>query len=64
MNIRASLRWRGFFSIEPLRRVHLPAFRKVAALLGATQIVYMPDDDPIIYDARWKVQHSMTVSPS
>ena len=52
VNVRASLRWRGFLSIEPLRRVHLSAFRKLAALLGAKRIVYMPDDDPIIYDAR------------
>jgi hypothetical protein len=52
VNVRASLRWRWFLSIDPLRRVHLPAFRKVAALLGANRIVYMPDDDLVIYDAR------------
>jgi hypothetical protein len=52
VNVRASLRWRGFLSIDPLRRVHLPAFRKIAALLGGSRVVYMPDDDLIIYDAR------------
>jgi hypothetical protein len=51
VNVRASLRWRGFLSIEPLRRVHLPAFRKIAGLLGARRIVYLPDDDAIILDA-------------
>jgi hypothetical protein len=51
-NVRASLRWRGFLTIEPLRRVHLPAFRKIAGLLGASRIVYLPDDDPIIDAAR------------
>jgi hypothetical protein len=52
VNVRASLRWRGFLSIEPLRRIHLFALRKIAALRGASRIVYMPDDDLIIYDAR------------
>jgi hypothetical protein len=51
LNVRASLRWRGFLSIEPLRRVHLPAFRKIAGLLGASRIVYLHDDDLIILDA-------------
>jgi hypothetical protein len=51
VNVRASLRWRGFLSIEPLRHVHLPAFRKIAGLLGASRLVYLPDDDPIILDA-------------
>jgi hypothetical protein len=45
------LRWRGFLSLEPLRRVHLPAFRKIAGLLGASRIVYLSDDAPIILDA-------------
>jgi hypothetical protein len=51
VNVRASLRWRGFLSIEPLRRVHLAAFRKIAGLVGARRIVYLPDDDLIILDA-------------
>ena len=29
--VRASARWRGFLSIEPIRRVHLAAFRSIAA---------------------------------
>jgi hypothetical protein len=37
-------------SIEPLRHVHLPAFRTIAGLLGARRLVYLPDDDPIILD--------------
>jgi hypothetical protein len=48
VNVRASLRWRGFLSIKPLRRVHLPALRTIAGLLGASRLVYLPDDDPIL----------------
>jgi hypothetical protein len=49
-NVRATLRWRGFLSIESLRRAHLPAFRTIAERLGASRIVYLPDDDRILYD--------------
>jgi hypothetical protein len=52
VNVRASLRWRGFLSFEPLRRVHLPALRKIAGLLGASRIVYLPDDDPVLDAAK------------
>ncbi len=38
-------RWRGFLSIEPLRQVHLRAFRDIARLLGGTRLTYFPDDD-------------------
>src|SRR5262249_22623388 len=34
-HIRTGGRWRGFLSIEPLRRVHLAAFRQVACALGS-----------------------------
>lgn len=50
-------RWRGFLSIEPLRRVHLEAFRNIAHHLGAKRLVFFPDggiaDDlvpAVIYD--------------
>ncbi len=29
-------RWRGFLTLEPLRRVHLAAFRQIAGALGRT----------------------------
>jgi hypothetical protein len=51
-NVRASARWRGFLSIEPLCRVHVPAFRAIAAALGATRLAFLPDDDSLILDAR------------
>jgi hypothetical protein len=54
IQVRALLRWRSFLSLEPLRRVHLCAFRRIAALLGATRILYMPDDESITGDARWE----------
>jgi len=50
-NVRASARWRGFLSIEPARRVHLPAFRRIAEALGASRIAYLPDDDPLEFAA-------------
>jgi hypothetical protein len=50
-NVRASARWRGFLSIEPIRRVHLPAFRSIALALGANRIAYIPDDDLLTLDA-------------
>ena len=33
--VRTGGRWRGFLTIDPLRRVHLAAFRGIAAALGA-----------------------------
>jgi hypothetical protein len=36
-------RWRGFLSIEPLRRVHLQAFRNIAQHLGSERMVFFPD---------------------
>ena len=36
-------RWRGFLSIEPLRRVHLAAFRSIASVLGARRLVFFHD---------------------
>lgn len=37
-------RWRGFLSIEPLRRVHLAAFHSIARVLGANRLVYFPSE--------------------
>lgn len=36
-------RWRGFLSIEPLRRIHLQAFRSIAQHLGSEWMVFFPD---------------------
>jgi hypothetical protein len=36
-------RWRAFLSIEPLRRVHLQAFRNIAQHLGSERLVFFPD---------------------
>ena len=33
-NVRASARWRGFLSLEPVRRAHLLAFRRIAEALA------------------------------
>ncbi len=50
-NVRASARWRGFLSLEPVRRAHLLAFRRIAEALGASRLAYLPDDDPLTLDA-------------
>jgi hypothetical protein len=36
-------RWRGFLSIEPLRRAHLQAFRSIARHFGSERMVFFPD---------------------
>jgi len=43
-------RWRGFLSIEPLRRVHLAAFRSIARAIGSPKLVLCGDqyDDAAI----------------
>ena len=41
--IRTGGRWRGFLSIEPLRRVHMAAFRKIADSLGSTSLALYAD---------------------
>jgi hypothetical protein len=41
--VHARCRWRGFLSIEPLRRIHLTAFCSIARLLGATRTVFTHD---------------------
>lgn len=46
--VRTGGRWRGFLSIEPLRKVHLAAFREIGRALGATTLAYFPDDDHVI----------------
>jgi hypothetical protein len=45
--IRTGGRWRGFLSIEPLRRVHLAAFRAIASALGADIMALYHDSDDI-----------------
>lgn len=42
--IFASGRWRGFLSIEPLRRVHLTAFREIARVLGARRMAFFSSE--------------------
>jgi hypothetical protein len=42
-HIRTGGRWRGFLSIEPLRRIHLAAFRRIAAALGSHCMALYPD---------------------
>jgi len=41
-------RWRGFLSIEPLRRVHLAAFRDIAQAMGSAKMALCADsqDEP------------------
>ena len=53
--VRTGGRWRGFVSIEPLRRVHLAAFHVIARALGALRMaVYLDSDavDEIFWDGR------------
>jgi hypothetical protein len=50
--IRTGGRWRGFLSIDPLRQVHLEAFRSIARALEATKLVYFADDD-FVNDLFW-----------
>src|SRR5215469_13558966 len=35
-------RWRSFLSIEPLRQVHLTAFRNIARHLGGSRLIFFP----------------------
>ncbi len=46
-NIHTTGRWRGFLSIDPLRQVHLQAFRSIARALGATSLAYFADNDHV-----------------
>src|SRR5688572_6900885 len=36
-------RWRGFLSIDPLRTVHLGAFRSIAQVMGSTTMALCAD---------------------
>jgi hypothetical protein len=40
-------RWRGFLEIEPLRRVHLKAFRGIGTALGATCFALYADSGEV-----------------
>jgi len=40
-------RWRGFLSIEPLRRVHLAAFRAIAKALHSPELLICHDRDDL-----------------
>jgi hypothetical protein len=41
--ISASARWSGFLTIEPLRNVHLAAFRSISRSVGGTRLLLLPD---------------------
>ena len=43
-------RWRGFLSIEPLRRVHLESFRAIARALGSERIAMCADSRDDVTD--------------
>lgn len=48
-------RWRGFLSIEPLRLVHLAAFKAISAAMGASCMALFPDFeevDELLWDGR------------
>jgi hypothetical protein len=52
-HIHTTCRWRGFLSLEPHHSLHVSAFNKIAGAVGATRLVYFPDDDHVmdlIYD--------------
>lgn len=42
-SLRTGGRWRGFLSVQPLRRVHLMAFRQIADSLGARSLALHAD---------------------
>jgi hypothetical protein len=43
-------RWRGFLDIEPLRGVHLAAFRAIARALGSATMAICADSRDDVYD--------------
>jgi hypothetical protein len=43
-------RWRGFLSIEPLRRVHLAAFRAIARAMGSATLALCADSRDDVTD--------------
>jgi hypothetical protein len=45
--IRTGGRWCGFLVIEPLRRVHMEAFKSIARALGATKLALFADNDEV-----------------
>lgn len=45
--VRTGGRWRGFLAIEPLRRVHLLAFRAIARAMGAGYMALHADSDDV-----------------
>jgi hypothetical protein len=47
----ASASWTGFLTIEPLRSIHLAAFRSIAKCVGGTRLVLLPDESNICYEA-------------
>ena len=49
--INTGARWRGFLSIEPLRRVHLAAFRAIADALGSAEMAICADCEDDAADA-------------
>jgi len=49
--ISASARWSGFLTIEPLRNVHLAAFRSIARCIRGSRLVLLPDAIDEGYDA-------------
>jgi hypothetical protein len=46
-------RWRGFLSILPLRRVHLAAFRAIAAALGSETMAISHDSIEKVHEIFW-----------
>jgi len=42
-SIRTGGRWRGFVSIEPLRRIHMAAFRQIAGSVGSSKLALYAD---------------------
>ena len=49
--VSASARWSGFLTIEPLRNIHLRAFRSIAQCLQGTRLILLPDASDVAYDA-------------
>lgn len=48
--LRTGGRWRGFLSIDPLREVHLAAFRAVGRSLGSSFMALYPDSGFVVED--------------
>lgn len=51
--IHTGARWRGFLTFPPLHRVHVAAFRSIAAALGSEKLAITHDSVESVAEAFW-----------